>query len=49
MPPPKKMILYDSVLTLALLFVTFTPSCFALVMMSMRLRAETECEILHSR
>jgi hypothetical protein len=38
--------LYDSVLTLDLPLVTFTPSCFALVMMSMRFLAETEWEIL---
>jgi hypothetical protein len=38
--------LYDSVLTRAWLFVTFTPNCFALAMISMRFRAETECEIL---
>ena len=37
---------YDSVLTRALLFVTFTPNCLALAMISMRFRAETEWEIL---
>jgi hypothetical protein len=37
---------YDSVLTLAWPFVTLTPSCFALVTISMRFLAETACEIL---
>jgi hypothetical protein len=36
---------HDSVVTFALPFVTLTPSCFALWMMSTRLREETECEI----
>lgn len=45
MPRPVKphiIVVYDSVLTRALPFVTFTPSCFARAMMSMRFRAETE-------
>lgn len=50
MPPPEEFIhhryIYDSVLTRALLFVTLTPNCFALAMMSMRFLAETEWEIL---
>jgi hypothetical protein len=45
-PKELERILYDSVLTLALPLVTLTPSCFALVTMSMRFLAETEWEIL---
>jgi len=37
---------YDSVLTLALPFVTLTPNCFARVMISMRFLAETAWAIL---
>jgi len=44
---PRSPFLYDSVLTRAWPFVTFTPNCFALAMISMRFRAETACEILH--
>lgn len=39
---------YDSVLTLALPFVTFTPNCFARPTISIRFLAETEWEILAS-
>jgi len=42
----KTTLVYDSVLTRALPFVTLTPSCLARATMSMRFRAETECEIL---
>ena len=38
--------LYDSVVTLALAFVTFTPSCFAFAIISTLFLDETECEIL---
>jgi hypothetical protein len=46
--PPRSPFLYDSVLTRAWPFVTFTPNCLALAMISMRFRAETACEILHN-
>jgi hypothetical protein len=45
---PRSPFLYDSVLTRAWPFVTFTPNCFALAMISMRFRAETEWEILRA-
>lgn len=36
---------YDSVVTFAFAFVTFTPSCLALATMSILLRADTACAI----
>jgi hypothetical protein len=38
--------IYDSVVTFALAFVTFTPSAFAFAMISTRLRADTACATL---
>ena len=37
---------YDSTVTFALPFVTFTPSALARAMMSIRFRDETACAIL---
>jgi hypothetical protein len=45
---PRSPFLYDSVLTRAWPFVTLTPNCFALAMISMRFRADTEWEILRA-
>ena len=44
--PPPLAFHYDSVCTLPLGFVTFTPSCFALAMMSIRFFDETAWPIL---
>lgn len=38
--------IYDSVVTLAFAFVTFTPSCFAFATISTLFLDDTACEIL---